>query len=218
MSGSRARDEILARVRRSLGVPADAGSGRDEVGVDWSYGQPTALASVLDTFEENILDYGASLTRVSSDAVGSAVSSALRGMGTESVVVPVDLPVGWLQGWDDLLVVVDSEGLSSRDLDGIDAVVTGSLVSAAETGTICLDHGAGQGRRAISLVPDRHVCVVAADSVVSDIPEAVALLEASVRQGRPVTWISGGSATSDIELSRVEGVHGPRQLHVVLVV
>ena len=214
MSGSPARDEILARVRRSLGdVPVG-----DEVTVDWTYARPTPLLSVLDTFEENILDYGASLSRVSPDEVGRAVAAALRGMGAASVVIPADLPAAWLQGWDDLRVVVDSGDLSARDLDAIDAVVTGSLVSGAETGTICLDHGAGQGRRAISLVPDRHVCVVTARSVVSDIPEAVAVLEASVRQGRPVTWISGGSATSDIELSRVEGVHGPRQLHVVLVV
>jgi len=98
----------------------------------------------------------------------------------------------------------------------VDAVITGSCVSMAETGTICLDHRDDQGRRALTLVPDRHVCVVTADSVVSDVPEAVHRMKASILEGRPLTWISGGSATSDIELQRVEGVHGPRQLFVVL--
>lgn len=96
-------------------------------------------------------------------------------------------------------------------------MVTGARVGIAETGTIVLDHAADQGRRALSLIPDVHVCVVGLDQVVSDVPEAVARLQASSDQGQPLTWISGPSATSDIELIRVEGVHGPRTLHVILV-
>lgn len=208
-----ARDEILARVRAAL---ADVPAG-DEVEVTWQFGRATALDSVIDTFEENIHDYGATLTRVSSAGLATAIGEALAGWGAQSVVVPHGVDEAWLAALGDVRVVHDHGQLTPNELDGIDAVLTGSTVSSAETGTICLDHGPGQGRRAISLVPDRHVCVVRADSVVSDIPEVMTALQTAVEQRRPITWISGGSATSDIELSRVEGVHGPRRLHVLLV-
>jgi L-lactate dehydrogenase complex protein LldG len=107
--------------------------------------------------------------------------------------------------------------LSYAELDATGGVVTASRVGIAETGTIVLDHAADQGRRALSLVPDLHVCVISSDQVVSDVPEAVVRLQESIDERLPLTWISGPSATSDIELSRVEGVHGPRTLHVLLV-
>lgn len=208
-----ARDEILGRVRAALrDVPDD-----DPTEIDWVHGLPTATDGVIDTFMATIEDYGARLTRVAPDGVPAAIAAALTGAAATSVVVPHDLDEGWLAALDEARVVRDHGELSAVDLDAIDAVVTASLVSSAETGTICLDHGVGQGRRAISLVPDVHVCVVTEESVVSDIPEAVARLQASAAAGRPITWISGGSATSDIELDRVEGVHGPRTLHVILV-
>jgi L-lactate dehydrogenase complex protein LldG len=131
------------------------------------------------------------------------------------VIVPRGLPDSWLPG--DLDTVRDEPALSARELDGVDAVVTGAAAAIAVTGTIVLDHTAGQGRRALTLVPDLHVCVVTEDQVVGDVPEAIAALQTSVRSGRPLTWISGPSATSDIELARVEGVHGPRTLRVILV-
>jgi L-lactate dehydrogenase complex protein LldG len=131
------------------------------------------------------------------------IAAALRDRGVQNLVVPADLA-----RWG----TVD-EALSTAELDGFDGVLTGATVAVAETGTIVLDGSPDQGRRAITLVPDYHLCVVRVAQVVQTVPEAVARLDAR----RPLTWISGPSATSDIELNRVEGVHGPRTLEVILV-
>ena len=157
----------------------------------------------IELFVERVADYRAVVEQCAQDELAEVVAAAVSGL---SVVVPHGL------GFEVPGAVVD-DGLTSAQLDEIDAVVTEARVGIAETGTIVLDHGAGQGRRVITLVPDRHVCVVRQDQVVSDVPEAVTLLD----PGRPQTWISGPSATSDIELDRVEGVHGPRNLHVIVV-
>jgi L-lactate dehydrogenase complex protein LldG len=125
------------------------------------------------------------------------------------VVVPDGFPDEWLRAVD----VVRDTGLSAQELDALDAVATTCTVAIAETGTIVLDAGPGQGRRALTLVPDHHVVVVRAEQVVAGVPHALGRLDPR----RPQTWISGPSATSDIELQRVEGVHGPRRLDVVLV-
>jgi L-lactate utilization protein LutC len=200
---SSARDEILARVRSALEEVEPAGPLPEAPRV-------RPVDDLVALFVERVEDYRAVVTRCPADEVAAVVARVLDGA---SVVVPEGL------GFDVPGAVVDpapgSTGrvLSALELDRIDAVVTRARVGIAETGTIVLDHGPDQGRRAITLVPDLHVCVVDADQVVADVPDAVALLDPA----RPLTWISGPSATSDIELDRVEGVHGPRTLHVVVV-
>jgi L-lactate dehydrogenase complex protein LldG len=202
-----AREEILGRVRSALRDAPDSPPPA------WTYGAGAAVADVPALFTERVEDYRATVHRVAAGQVADAVAEALG--SARAVVVPGDLPPEWLP--DGLEPVVDDGSLGPSGLDRIDAVVTGSAVGIAVTGTIVLDHGPGQGRRALSLVPDVHVCVVSEADLVPDVPEAVARLQSSIAAGRPLTWISGPSATSDIELERVEGVHGPRTLRVVLV-
>ncbi|MEO7446635.1 MAG: LUD domain-containing protein [Humibacillus sp.] len=194
-----ARDEILARVREALGPV------RREVVMPARPASP-AVADV-DLFVERVADYRATVVRCGD--TGAEVEQAIADAVPQgaSVVVAPGLP------WHVAGAAVDDGALTAADLDAIDVVVTSATVGITTTGTIVLSHGAGEGRRALTLVPDMHVCVVRADQVVADLPEAVALLDPA----RPTTWISGPSATSDIELDRVEGVHGPRTLHVVVV-
>jgi L-lactate utilization protein LutC len=199
-----ARDDILRRVREAL----DGVSPVVEV--------PPAPRSpdrgdLVALFVERVEDYRAVVTRCAPDEVEQVVRDVL---GPARAVVPPEL------GLEVAGAVVDPStgsgrrnGFTAAELDEMDAVVTRARVGIAETGTIVLDHGPDQGRRAITLVPDLHVCIVDAGQVVADVPDAIALLDPA----RPLTWISGPSATSDIELDRVEGVHGPRTLHVVLV-
>jgi L-lactate dehydrogenase complex protein LldG len=191
-----ARDEILRRVRSALS------------GVSPAEDLPPApraphRGDLVALFDERVADYRAVVTRCAAVDLEVTVAEALS--GARAVVPPgLDLDVPGS--------TVD-DGLSAAELDAIDAVVTRARVGIAETGTIVLDHAPDQGRRAISLVPDLHVCIVEASQVVAGVPDAIALLDPA----RPLTWISGPSATSDIELDRVEGVHGPRTLHVVIV-
>ncbi|MBD8870424.1 LutC/YkgG family protein [Nocardioides donggukensis] len=194
-----AREEILRRVRTAL---ADV-DGRQVV-VPRDYRVPAPTDGLVDRFVDRVQDYRATVTRCHPASVDGALAEALSGCGR--VLVPSGFPVPLARG-------VEDAGLSAVDLDEIDAVVTTATLGIAETGTIVLTHGDGQGRRALSLVPDLHVCLVRADQVVAGVGEAVALLDPRA----PQTWISGPSATSDIELDRVEGVHGPRTLHVLLV-
>ena len=196
-----ARDDILGRVRSALaGVERDGAVPPAPRGAPVPAGDP----ALVDLFAERVADYRAVVERCAEADLVATVTAALP--DGARVVVPPGL------GFDLPNSVVD-DGLPAVELDRLDAVVTGARIGIAETGTIVLDHGPGQGRRAITLVPDRHVCVVRADQVVADVPDAITLLDPL----SPLTWISGPSATSDIELDRVEGVHGPRQLTVVLV-
>lgn len=193
-----ARDDILGSVRRAL-----AEADRSPVTVPTGHRSRPGPADVIGLFAERVADYRAVVERCAAGDVADRIAGVVAGLRT---VVPDGLP------WPVAGASTDS-GFAAAELDRFDAVVTGATVGIAETGTIVLTHGPGQGRRALTLVPDRHVCVVRSGDVVPDVPAAVRLLDPLL----PQTWISGPSATSDIELSRVEGVHGPRTLHVILV-
>ena len=187
-----AREEILAAVRGAL---RDA--DRAEAAVPRGY-RSVAATDVVELFAERVVDYRAALTRCTTAELPDAVRAALG--AARKVLVPEGFPV-------------EIGGTEAGDLSAFDAVVTTAALGIATTGTIVLDHGPGQGRRALSLVPDVHVCVLRESQIVPGVPQAVAALDPA----RPQTWISGPSATSDIELTRVEGVHGPRTLHVIVV-
>ena len=212
-----AREEILARVRSALGDVTQPDPALD-VPVEWEYGRPTAMPDVLGRFAEMCTDYKATVVRCGATEVPDRIAALLTDSGVRSVVLPDGLEPSWRQAVEAAGITVrdDEPQLSRAELDAIDGVITAAAVGIAETGTIVLDHASDQGRRALSLVPDTHLVVVRADQVVSDVPEAVARLADAVAGGAALTWISGPSATSDIELSRVEGVHGPRRLLVVL--
>ena len=191
-----ARDDILRRVRSAL-------SGVSPVVAVPAAPRAPDRGDLVALFVERVEDYRAVVTRCGAGDLAAVVADVL---GAARAVVPPGLGI-------DVPGSVVDDGFTAAELDGFDAVVTRARVGIAETGTIVLDHGPDQGRRAITLVPDLHVCVVDVGQVVADVPDAIALLDPT----RPLTWISGPSATSDIELDRVEGVHGPRTLHVVLV-
>ncbi|WP_438290114.1 LutC/YkgG family protein [Streptomyces sp. HUAS TT7] len=203
------RDRILARVRAAVAdAPAAPAVSRDYL----TSHTPDDPAAVLDLLHENLADYRAVVHRTDAAGVGPLIAELLMARGSGSVLVPDGLPREWLAHAASVRVD-DTQDSTAAELDAVDSVVTGCALAIAETGTIVLDAGPGQGRRRISLVPDHHICVVRApDQVVASVPQAMSRLDPS----RPLTWISGPSATSDIELDRVEGVHGPRTLEVVL--
>jgi L-lactate dehydrogenase complex protein LldG len=204
-----AREEVLGRIRSALGsgsVPPEIPRAYRRRGVH----EPGAPA-LLDLLEERTLDYRAGFVRATPASLPDAVAAVL-GEGVARVVISPELDRGWVSKVDAELVV-DDPPLTPAILDTTDAVVTACSLAIAETGTLVLDGSAGQGRRAVTLLPDLHVCIVGAAQVVGTVPEAVARLDPR----RAMTFISGPSATSDIELNRVEGVHGPRRVVVILV-
>ncbi|MFD9126078.1 lactate utilization protein C [Kitasatospora sp. NPDC059571] len=204
-----AREEVLRRIREALGdVPA--GERPQDVAVPRGYAPSHAQGVPADLFAGRVADYRATVVRCGPDGVASAVHRLLADRGVHRAAVAPGLPAEWLPPGD---LVVDEPPLSTAELDGTSAVVTTAALGIAVTGTLVLDGGAGQGRRALTLLPDHHVCILPEESVVGDLPEALARLDPA----RPLTFVSGPSATSDIELDRVEGVHGPRVLDVVLV-
>jgi L-lactate dehydrogenase complex protein LldG len=203
------RDRILARIRAAVADAPDAPEAARDYLDSHTPDDPTAI---LDLLHENLADYQAIVHRASEAELPALLAQLLADRGARSVAVPDGLPAAWLAAAD-AAQRTDDGPLTPYELDAVDAVVTGCALAIAETGTIVLDAGPGQGRRALTLVPDLHICVVRApDQVVASVPQAMPRLDPT----RPLTWISGPSATSDIELDRVEGVHGPRTLEVVL--
>ncbi|MEU9159912.1 LUD domain-containing protein [Streptomyces sp. NPDC048424] len=209
------KDRILARIRRALPEP-ERPSGAEPVGdVPRDYlhvhGDRTPAESA-DLLAAHLSEYRAKVHRTDGAGLPALLARLLAARGARTVLVPPALPAHWLAAADAALVH-DRAGSTPYELDAVDSVVTGCALAVAETGTIVLDGSPDQGRRRITLIPDHHVCVVRVpDQLVDSVPQALARLDPT----RPLTWISGPSATSDIELDRVEGVHGPRTLEVVL--
>ena len=204
-----AKEAILARIRRAIAnapepplIPRDFRE-RDE----------RDHPAILEDFIDRLLDYKAIVTRTDETGLPQAIADACQQHSIIRLMVPADLPTNWVPAG--VTVLRDDPPLDNTALDESPGVLTGCAVAIAQTGTIILDGGAYQGRRALSLVPDRHLCVVRSEQLVGLVPEAIARL--AERATHPITFISGPSATSDIELIRVEGVHGPRTLHVFVV-
>jgi L-lactate dehydrogenase complex protein LldG len=203
-----ARAEMLARVRRALGeAPRVLEVPRSYRGVG-----EAGIADPVALFCERVAEYEATVHRVAPGGVAALVAERARALGARRIATPPGLP--WHP--EDLELVVDDPPLAARALDGVDGVLTGCALAIADTGTIVLDGAGTSGRRALSLVPDLHLCVVDAVQVVAGVPDAIAALAEEIAKGRPLTLVSGPSATSDIELRRVEGVHGPRTLEVIV--
>ena len=200
--------EILGRIRSALG------STRDTAEVPRDYHRTSGLShgALIEQFAQRVTDYRASVYRTTEQNLGETVLEVCRLRGAEMLVVPTDVPENWLPPGISFL---RDEALGNEDLGRADGVLSGCALAVAQTGTLVLDAGAYQGRRALTLLPDLHLCVVFARQIVGTVPEAVAALTGAA--ARPLTLISGPSATSDIELSRVEGVHGPRTLDILLV-
>jgi L-lactate dehydrogenase complex protein LldG len=211
-----AKAAILGRIRKALNkssVPSDSLTD-DYLAVTRTYLQQGVLdqPSVLGLFEDRVRDYGSEVYRCSAAQVSQAIAQALEARGKRRILAPSDLPPDWLP--PSVQFVVD-RGFSYDEISASEGVLTGCTAAIALTGTIVLCHPHRCGRRALTLIPDYHLCVVHADQVVETVPECMRkLVKISPRN---ITTISGSSATSDIEMTRIKGVHGPRTLDIVLV-
>lgn len=218
MSTKSAREEILARIRRATDdVPPD--ERPEDVAVERGYrhADDAPREEIVSRFAENAAEYKATVHRVGESELPGEISAALSRRGVRRLVVPEGVPEEWLPPGVEALRDTPASPLSIAELDGSDGVLTSCALGIAQTGTIVLDSGRDQGRRMLTLLPDYHLCVVREDQIYGLVPEAIAALgEVVTNSGRAVTFVSGPSATSDIELNRVEGVHGPRTLEVVI--
>jgi L-lactate dehydrogenase complex protein LldG len=213
---SASRTAILERIRASLkDVPSSETAADRPIVRDYLTIDPSDHEEKMARFVERVTEYRAKVHRIAASELGPAIASACKRRGIQRLVVPRDIPESWLPADTEIL---RDELLTNEQLNNSDGVLSGCALGIAQTGTIILDRGRNQGRRALTLLPDYHLCVVFENQVVGIVPEGVKALRAVAGDpSRPLTWISGPSATSDIELNRVEGVHGPRTLEVLVV-
>jgi L-lactate dehydrogenase complex protein LldG len=214
-----ARETILWRIRHATRDVPEAERPED-VSVEREYRTTdgTEREEIVARFAERTAEYEADVRRVDHDELPRAIEEALKRRGVRRLVIPPYLPREWIPEGIETLRDAARSRLTNQELDKSDGVLTGCALGIAQTGTIVLDAGRAQGRRALTLLPDYHLCVVRERQIVGLVPEAFASLEKAVEgEGRAITFISGPSATSDIELDRVEGVHGPRTLEVLIV-
>jgi L-lactate dehydrogenase complex protein LldG len=208
-----AREDILKSIQAAKGASSPELAATAYAGIERSYQSSAQLSrkDILHLFEERLRDYDANVYYADAASVGTAVAEILSGRSIHRILVPEGLPQEWQQGAE---FVVD-RGFSSAELDSFASVMTTATRGIAETGTIVLQTAPGQGRRAATLVPDYHLCILPVDHVVETVVEAMRLLEPT--KDLPTTFFSGPSATADIEMTRIKGVHGPRFVDVVLV-
>jgi L-lactate dehydrogenase complex protein LldG len=215
VSTDAARTEVLRRIRATTGGPGDGPAvrvGWDGVAREYRRRGAHVRELVVELLEDRLRDYDATVVRATGGDVSRSVAGMLTERGVKRMVVPAGLRPEWLPGGVEFVV---DEGLSAAELDGFDGVMTGATLAIAETGTVVLQNVAGQGRRAVTLVPDYQLCLVRVDDVVETVPEAMVRLQATA--GLATTFVSGPSATADIEMTRIKGVHGPRFLDVILI-
>lgn len=215
--GPNAREEILSRIREALqDVPTHEEPEAVSVTRTYLHHGTAEHEEMIERFIERVADYKVHVQRVEARELFRIIAATCAERGIRRLVVPSDLPADWPPAQVELLR--DDPPLSNEQLDNSDGVLTGCALGIAQTGTIVLDGGAAQGRRVLTLLPDYHLCVIHEEQIVDLVPEAITRLSEAVKlQSRPLTFISGPSATSDIELNRVEGVHGPRTLDVLVV-
>jgi L-lactate dehydrogenase complex protein LldG len=218
-SGLEAKEEVLRRIRGALrDVPRSEQAEDVSIRREYRTVSEAPHDQIVAQFAERVIEYRATVHHITSSELPAAIDQSCKRRHVRHLAVPDDVLEEWLPGTIEILRDARSAPLSNDQLDRSDGALTGCALGIAQTGTIILDGGPTQGRRALSLLPDCHLCVVFERQIVGLVPEAIARMGDSVRQaGRPITLISGPSATSDIELNRVEGVHGPRTLEVLLV-
>lgn len=209
-----ARELILARIRSAAGaqMPGDAAAERDAIARNYLRGGRLDAEARLHLFTDRLRDYDAHVTETTARSLPQTIADLLHQHSQKKVIVADGLPAEILpQGF----TFLSERDASVDDLNGCDGILTICTAAVASTGTIVLTHGPGEGARKLTLLPDRHLCIVRADQVVETVPEAFDRLAPFATQ--PLTFISGPSATADIEMTRIRGVHGPRCLDVVLV-